>query len=76
MIHPPVIGLWGRRLLVAQEPPMAIRSMDDIDVAPIEMARRWGDRNTGVRPSHMFVSVIIPAGSDHRGRKKGRDKSL
>lgn len=40
----PVVGLGPGRLLVSEKPAMAVRGVDDVEVAPLQRPSRWGQR--------------------------------
>lgn len=74
----PVVGFRERRLLVPEQPPMAVRRMDDVDIAPDERSARWSEVRLGIRASGVLVRVsvfVILAGTcvneQYRGEERG-----
>ena len=79
----PVVGLRRGRLLVAQQPSVAVRGMDDIHVAPDERPRRWSEGR--LREGAPFVRVRVAvfvffagacADCNHREREGQQGREL
>ena len=83
----PVVWLGERRLLVAEQPAVAVGRVDDVHVAPLQRTRRRGERRLGelalvrVRVVVVRVAVILAraregAGGAEREQAEQRRREL
>lgn len=67
----PVVWLRGCLLLVTEQPPMRVRSVQDVNITPFEWTLRRGDGRWRNRTT--FVGVIAMSIASVRNREKGED---
>lgn len=71
----PVVRLGERRLLVAEQPAVAVRGVDDVHVAPLKRTRRWCKRRLRELALVDVRVVVVVVAARARGRGEQRDEA-
>ena len=67
-MHTPIVRLRERRLLVSEEPTMAVSGVYDVHIAPNERPGRDGQLRLRVRAPLVFVRVTVFFARTRAGR--------